>query len=135
MGYSLHIHATSDDYVNKSCKLVFIYIPTKLVSMQNVIEVRKDNCHHSRTFLVWMWQQCSDRYASSLLVCFVFFLVLFFWREQVYTTCLHSNTYIFQYKIKIFVMNEFMSLQFSCPRDCNTMFLSIQTRKSTNVTY
>ena len=67
-------------YVNKSCKLVFLYIPTKLVSMQNVIEVRKDNCHHSRTFLVWMWQQSSDRYASSLLVCFVFFLVLFFWR-------------------------------------------------------
>jgi hypothetical protein len=65
-------------YINKSCKLVFIYIPTKLVSMQNVIEVRKDNFHHSRTFLVWMWQQSSDRYASCLLVCFVFFLVLFF---------------------------------------------------------
>jgi len=65
-------------YVNKSCKLVFIYIPTKLVSMQNVIEVRKDNFHHSRTFLVWMWQQSSDRYASCLLVCLVFFLVLFF---------------------------------------------------------
>jgi hypothetical protein len=64
-------------YVNKSCKLVFIYIPTKLVSMQNAIEVRKDNFHHSRTFLVWMWQQSSDRYASCLLVCFVFFLVLF----------------------------------------------------------
>ena len=65
-------------YINKSCKLVFIYIPTKLVSMQNVIEVRKDNFHHSRTFLVWMWQQSSDRYASCLLVCFVLFLVLFF---------------------------------------------------------
>ena len=65
-------------YVNKSCKLVFIYIPTKLVSMQNAIEVRKDNFHHSRTFLVWMWQQSSDRYASCLLVCFVLFLVLFF---------------------------------------------------------
>ena len=64
-------------YVNKSCKLVFIYIPTTLVSMQNVIEVRKDNFHHSRTFLVWMWQQSSDRYASCLLVCFVLFFVLF----------------------------------------------------------
>ena len=96
-------------YINKSCKLVFIYIPTKLVSMQNVLEVRKDNFHHSRTFLVWMWQQCSDRYASCLLVCVVFFLVLFFGGFFVHFLSCFSFLFCLLFCFALFVFGQHWS--------------------------
>ena len=71
-------------YVNRSCKLVLKYKSARLVSIQSVVEVRKDNFYNSRMFPSECYNK--DCYVlvfflflfSFVLLCFCFVLFLFF---------------------------------------------------------